>query len=369
MSSKYVLLTGSKKNAGDFLIKYRAKELLQLVRPDRDLVDIDRFEELTDKQLETVNESKALILCGGPSMRIDMYPKIYPLRKNLDDIKVPIITLGTGYKDQNGEWYNVSNYEFSETTRSLLDRIENSGFQSGVRDYNTLNALRLAGYRSFVMTGCPATYHPASFDKVLEQGDISTIRFSLGVTFRHGKAFMDSMLSVMKACHLHFKDKDFKVLFHHKLNPDNKDQQQIIDFLEAQNIAYKDISGTAEKLIAEYSSCDLHIGYRVHAHIFMSSISKRSILINEDGRGKALLDVIGGVRLDSYTAEELSLQNRVKAKLDKDYNFLRSISKLEDHVLNAIEYEIEHQFPRVRKIRSNINDNFGIMKSYLEQLP
>ena len=35
----YVVLTGSKNNAGDYLIKYRAKELLKHIRPDRNIID------------------------------------------------------------------------------------------------------------------------------------------------------------------------------------------------------------------------------------------------------------------------------------------------------------------------------------------
>ena len=44
-----------------------------------------------------------------------------------------------------------------------------------------------------------------------------------------------------------------------------------------------------------YSKVDLHIGYRVHAHIFMNSIAKKSILISEDGRAKGVKGVIGGI--------------------------------------------------------------------------
>lgn len=41
MSKYYALLTGSKNNAGDYLIKARAKSLLKEWRNDREFVDID----------------------------------------------------------------------------------------------------------------------------------------------------------------------------------------------------------------------------------------------------------------------------------------------------------------------------------------
>ena len=37
----YVTLTGSRNNAGDFLIRHRAHNLLRDLRPDRDIVDMD----------------------------------------------------------------------------------------------------------------------------------------------------------------------------------------------------------------------------------------------------------------------------------------------------------------------------------------
>ena len=38
-----------------------------------------------------------------------------------------------------------------------------------------------------------------------------------------------------------------------------------------------------EKKIDMYLDFDLHIGYRVHAHIYFLSKSKPSILLHEDG--------------------------------------------------------------------------------------
>lgn len=43
MKDYYVILTGSKNNAGDFLIKYRAKKLFAALRSDREIVDLDAW--------------------------------------------------------------------------------------------------------------------------------------------------------------------------------------------------------------------------------------------------------------------------------------------------------------------------------------
>lgn len=76
MKEYYVILTGSKNNAGDFLIKYRAKLLFSSLRPDRDIIDLNAWEPFDSDRLEVINRSKALILMGGPALQKNMRPKI-----------------------------------------------------------------------------------------------------------------------------------------------------------------------------------------------------------------------------------------------------------------------------------------------------
>lgn len=51
MKDKYVILTGSKNNAGDFLIKYRAMMLFEKFRPDREIIDYNAWEEFNYEKL------------------------------------------------------------------------------------------------------------------------------------------------------------------------------------------------------------------------------------------------------------------------------------------------------------------------------
>lgn len=50
---------------------------------------------------------------------------------------------------------------------------------------------------------------------------------------------------------------------------------------------------------AFYLQMHLHIGYKFHAHILMTSWSKNSILFAKDGGGIALREVIGNSMIDS----------------------------------------------------------------------
>ena len=128
MRDYYVLLTGSKNNAGDYLIKHRGKQLLNKFRQDRELIDFDAWVPFDSEALERVNNSKALILLGGPSVQRTTRPNIYPLTEHIDDITVPILTMGVGWKSQLGSWEHTHKYELSSDTINLFHKINTSGY-------------------------------------------------------------------------------------------------------------------------------------------------------------------------------------------------------------------------------------------------
>src|SRR5690349_2644592 len=183
----YVMLTGGKNNAGDFLIKYRAFELMKRLRPDRDIVDVDAWRDRDDSLLEIFNGAAAIILTGGPSLRHFMYPDIYKALGPLDDIKVPIVTMAVGWRAFPGEWHQTYNYKLSEPTLKLLKKIEESGYRSSLRDYHTLNVLVNRGFKSFMTTGCAGLFDMDYVSRPYAANDVKNISFSLGVSFVHNK--------------------------------------------------------------------------------------------------------------------------------------------------------------------------------------
>ena len=214
----YVTLTGGKNNAGDFLIKYRAFKLFEKFRPDREIIDYNEWEPIDDKKLDIINNSKALILLGGPGIVKNLYPNVYKLRNNLDEIKVPILMMGLGWKDPNGDWKDTYNYSLTDSSLKLLKRIENSGYYSSERGYHTLNVLQNYGFKNFLMTGCPAYYDINYFDKKLENIEINKVAFSLGVSFLGNENMKKQMQDLILSLRDKFKDKQFEVVFHHSLN-------------------------------------------------------------------------------------------------------------------------------------------------------
>ncbi len=378
----YVTLTGGKNNAGDFLIKYRAFKLFEKFRPDREIVDYNEWEPIDDKKLEVINNSNALILLGGPGIVKNLYPNIYKLRNDLNEIKVPILMMGLGWKDPNGDWKDTYNYPLSDSSLKLLKRIENSGYYSSVRGYHTLNVLQNYGFKNFLMTGCPAYYDVNYFGKKLENLEIEKVAFSLGVSFLGNENMKKQMQDLILSLRDKFKDKQFEVAFHHSLdkikiqkiygsshNLHIEEHLKFAKWLEDRDIQYVDISGSAENLINYYNNVDIHIGYRVHAHIFMSSIRKFTILLSEDGRGKEVAKTIGGIVIDAYDKYKNDLVDKVLSRLILNYSRFEDNKFLKNELMNSIEYEKNINFNRLNGSFLNIDNNFNLMKKFIEQLP
>jgi hypothetical protein len=381
MKNQYVILTGSKNNAGDFLIKFRAKKLFKELRPDREIIDFNGWEEFDDEKLKTVNESKALILLGGPALIKGMRERIYKMTKDLNDIKVPIIMMGIGWKSINGNWEDTYNYSLNDEDIKLLEIIDSSGHLSSVRDYHTLNAIKFKGFDNFLMTGCPAYYDLDFINKKVQNPLIKKVAFSLGVSFIESSSMEKLIKENILAIKDKFQDKEFEVVFHHALNKEkflsvhgsttkhSNKHNEFANWLDGKNIKYKDISGSAENLMNYYKTVDLHIGYRVHAHIFMNSISKLSILISEDGRAKATKDVIGGIVLDGYNSFDESFLGKVLNKLFDSFDRYKASEYLTKELLSNIEYENTIDYLRISNSRNQIDHNFNIMKKFMHQLP
>lgn len=376
----YVTLTGAKNNAGDYLIKHSASSLLAELRTDREQIDLNAWEPLNAQKLEIVNNSEALLLTGGPALKYNMYPSVYKLTDDLSKIKVPIISMGIGWKSIHGEWNDIKDYKLSSDTKKLIARMAESGYQSSVRDYHTRHVLEKEGMDNVLMTGCPALYSTSHIGKGLEENTKpKKVFFSLGVGFVISRAMEQSVKEILLKLKRRFSDSDFSVKFHHSIDKSflstpgaspklYHKNVEFLKWLETQGIDYEDISGSAENLINCYKDCDLHIGYRVHAHIFMSNISMPSILLAEDGRGKALKHVMGGAILDGYVSSNDSLIMKIASKVGFADRFVVD-EYLPELLMSTINSELKTGMPRLKNVRNNIDLHFNLMKDFIKQLP
>ena len=134
-----------------------------------------------------------------------------------------------------------------------------------------------------------------------------------------------------------------------------------------------DITGSVEGFKV-YDDCDLHIGFRVHAHIYNLSNRHLSILIEEDGRGAGVNEALGiqgfkstgyyingivgnsifqkGIRYLSKKAVRKKVNSNPYLINDID-NYLK-ISKDNNYIQHEIAFE-------------NMKKYFQVMKKYIEK--
>lgn len=376
----YVTLTGSKNNSGDHLIKNRAYKLLSELRDDRDVIDMNGWEPIDQNKLEIINGSEALLLLGGPALIKNMIPKVY----NIDPTKVqvPIITFGIGWHSLSTK-LETENYKLGNKTIEALKQINQHRYVCSVRDKPSQVILEKYGVDKVQLTGCPALFDVQKLGLGIEPYVIKEIRrvgFSLGVAFKQSTAMERQMKESLIAVKNSFTEKTKVVVaFHHSLGESYRNshgfseqlssrQTKFVHWLKENGFDYADISGSHENLINFYQEVDLHVGYRVHAHIYMSSKNRPSILISEDGRGAGLRQTINGPILDGVD----SVKTNLAAKI-----FIKAGLKLEPYTVNKkLITELEELLTNEQYLdrsrtetRQRIDELWPRMNQFLQSLP
>ena len=335
-----VALTGAKKNIGDFLIASRGVGLLRKY-VDPDVLELDRFAPL-ENHLDLVNGAKAVFLCGGPAYAQDVYPSVYPLTRNLDDIIVPIVPFGLGWCGRPAG--KPDKFSFSQQAVTALKRIHKSIEASSVRDNTTKKILNKHGFSNVVMTGCPVWY---DLDKVGNQPSPPSQVNEIVFTTPDNPKMIFQVTRVLKLIRAKFPHAKIHCAFHRGIGVDKHTSLKASMGYKAMCVAAKtvgaipvDVSYDLNRLDF-YRHCELHIGYRVHAHLLFLSGHRASVLLCEDGRGQGMQQGLG---LPSI----LCWNNGVIKSLN-----------------STLDEEIEKKWPTLINAVDKINSSFDIMRSFL----
>lgn len=334
---KISLLTGAYKNAGDFLIVKRCKELLNYVYPICEIKEYKRCIKLDDK-IDEINESDILVIAGGPAYVQNLYPDVMPLMDRLDDIKIPLFAMAMGWKGADGETQTIYGYNFSEKTKSLLDRIKKDGFLMGCRDLLSERVLNYNGYDKTIMTGCAAWYNISYKGQKIGGGD--RICVSEPANSRNFKQFL-LLIDFIKN---KYPISEIIAVFHRGISADKltsdiegAKREKLKELITKMGIEVLDISYGSDGF-AIYDTCRLHIGYRVHAHIYNLSCRKYSILIEEDGRGEGVDEVLGLKGMRTYYNGFYAAKNKYVKQLCKHMpNNIKNLFLELDDYLNFLE--------------------------------
>ncbi|MGP1348159.1 MAG: polysaccharide pyruvyl transferase family protein [Stomatobaculum sp.] len=317
---KIILLSGAIKNSGDYLITERTNDLLKYVYPEAEIVKIVGNYSIKDR-LDEVNTADIMVIAGGPSYTKKLYPRDIPLVDDLNLIKPRIYILGSGWYGNLTSDQEIWGYKFEETSKVLLKRVERDSKILGCRDYYAVRVLKANGFGSGVMTGCPAWFDILNIKKrYTGSGEVLKILVSDPADMR---SFGRQSIDIVQYLKKKFQNARIEYVFHRGTKHDNftprkaeREIQKVIEKLKTLNIPYHDIAFGCEGFHL-YDDCDLHIGYRVHAHIYNMSIRNRSILLEEDSRGAGVNEAMRLWSIKAYEKKLSSNANIVLKAIDK----------------------------------------------------
>ena len=137
--------------------------------------------------------------------------------------------------------------------------------------------------------------------------------------------------------------------------------------MESINISCEDVGGDLSGII-KYKSIDLHVGYRVHAHIDCLSRRRTSFLIHEDGRGAGVDDALGVPGIDGWRLNCKPLKTSVTRRI------LGNISCCSECVVNdqvpelfqnLIEREYNHGFSSFYGLDKKLDNYYQTMVEFI----
>lgn len=365
---KIAYLSGAYKNSGDFLIEERAIALLKHVYPQCELLRILRKD--VEKHIDDMNGCDAAVIGGGPIYQTSL-ANYMPLETYIGRVSIPTMVLGGGWYGKNGSSHEMSNYRFDAPTRRFLEKIDQAGFGFSCRDIHTVNILRENGFSNAVLTGCPAWFDLRYVDQFGFRencGDIKTIAVSDPARLYN----LDGAVEVVKYLRRKFNDAEIVFLFHRGIDLDAHTSGKsaaklhaIADQMRAMGVGCRDISYGTEGF-AQYDHCDLHVGYRVHAHIYNMSIRNRTVLIEEDGRGAGVNQTLGLPSIRAYD-DGIAVSNRYADRALRMVSN-RSNRSLLDELDTYINILLSNDFCYLKNAFMMQAKLFGSMKDYIGQL-
>lgn len=368
---KFSILSGAYVNAGDFLIVDRSIQLLKHFYKDCEIQTYERRLSL-EQDIEEINKSDALILAGGPAYLPEAYPETIPLVDDLDKIKVKIVTLGLGwYGDNTTDQYIYQDYKFNDSTKRLLERLSRDNRNLSCRDWYSTRALKANGFSNTIMTGCPAWYD-------LNYIDSCEIRKEVNIPFKKicvsDPANTSNAIQVIKLIRYlkeKFKDAEIIFVFHRrdrsKMQNSEKTYDMIKNEMDKLGIKTVDISGSA-KAFSVYDDCDLHIGFRVHAHIYNLSHRNISLLIEEDGRGAGVNQALGLNSIKAYK-EKNQFHSRLMRIIN---NFIEKDKEKNEYLIMNVDDQFNmlfnNDFLQYKTAFFNMQLYFEQMKRHIETI-
>ncbi len=333
---KLCVINFSISNGGDFLIEERMNSLIEKTWPEADITHINGV----NSKFDDYQKYDAVIGGGGPYYDDRIIESLFIpfFRDSIKDIRFHLI--GSGVYGEDYLENAIYSKRFSAKTLDFFHMIEKNGGTLSCRDMLSWQVLKNNGVKNLYMTGCPAWY---DFDFIDETNpriitdNINKIVISdPGVTKKaeEQEVRANQAISVIDVVARKFPNSDIVFTFNNGINTKYSFScnNAIRTYLEKKKIKYVDMSGSKEKF-SIYNDADLHVGFRVHSHIYSLSRRIPSVLIEEDLRGWGMNETFGLPHLPSF--DIVAMHNN---------NIYKTNEVLLDHLTDILDYNVETNF-------------------------
>lgn len=291
-------------NGGDFLFAKYIKNILLDEYGDIEFIFDDAFREFSEEEIRGYS---AILISGGPAYDNRLMTHDYfPFLRDAFKLKVPVAIVGAGVYGKTGVVTDIYSYQFSQESLEILRNIERQGGFLGCRDFVSMEVLQNNGLSNLVMTGCPVWYDKAYFG-VYSKPDMCAPKKIMisdpGVTKEKSQQISRAKQTCQVIDYIQNKFPGAKIEFTFnngiKTKYSTECNEYIMRFLEENGITWYNLQKHAE-LFSVYDDADLHIGFRVHSHLYCLAHRIPSILIEEDRRGFGMNDVLGLPHIFGY---------------------------------------------------------------------
>ncbi len=287
--------------------------------------------------------------------------------------------MGLGWKGFPGDFETLKAYTFDAASLRALKWISHNTEYVGCRDYMTLEVLKRNGIPNALMTGCPVWYDLSSIGKkVRAPKSVKKLVF----TPTQGHRLLQQSIDVMALLSDRFPAAVRYCSFHHGIASDGRflspDQESNNKRLAsaAKRQGYKVVDAAFDlKKIEFYKTCDLHVGYRVHAHLDFLSRRRPSFLIHEDGRGRGVSQALSAPGVDGFNRTWLSSMtsplhlDRLTKLVAKADMHIQPDADAATQLRMLIDQEVDNGFARFSGVGKVIDAHFNIMKKFIAGLP
>lgn len=260
------------KNVGDALITESAIRLVRHRVPTYDPVVFFREESLEGIDKEKVRT----ILAPGFSVNNDAYPELFKMYPDVSDVLDRIYVTGCSFQHLTSSLATYQNYEHNKKTKEMLKSLSEVAGSIPCRD-ELIHEMLLRNDIKSSYVGDLALYDDNKIStQFVPPKEIRSVAF----TVQHNGKFLSQSKKLLSLIKREFGSSELYVVHH---STPNKSSKKVSDFALSLGYIEKGISGEAENL-SFYDGIDLHIGYRLHGHIFFLRNRKPSFLMAEDCR-------------------------------------------------------------------------------------